>query len=73
MGVLTATCGAFSRSYEFTSTTGVQGLEDGEEIVSVRRYLPDGTAVADPQPGTIVIEVATTTSGRELRTRRLVR
>lgn len=72
-GTLTVTCNGFSRSYEFSSTTGVQGVDDAEEIVSTRYYLPDGSAVSMPQRGTVVIEVSTTSTGRQIRTKKVVR
>lgn len=74
LGTLTATCGDFSRTYTFDSTTGVTTLDtDADPVVSTRHYLPDGTLVLDPKPGTTVVTVTVTASGRRSATRRVVR
>lgn len=71
---LTATCGAFSRTYEFDCKTGISVLDaDNDPVVSMRHYLPDGTEVTNPEPGTLIITVSTTASGRRNTTRHIAR
>lgn len=62
-GVLIAYCGDYSRSYMFTTTTGVDGVDTAAEVVSTVYYGMDGARLVNPEKGSTVIRVRTMTDG----------
>lgn len=62
-GILTACCGDYSRSFNFTTTTGIDAADGGVEVVSVAYYRPDGTRVDNPCKGSTVIRIRTMADG----------
>lgn len=70
---LTASCGGFSRTYSFSSTTGVDTVSDADPVVRTEYYLPSGCRVMAPERGTAVITVSVHASGNRTVSRQVIR
>ncbi len=62
-GMLLACCGDYTRSYQFTTTTGVSSADAMADVVSTVYYGLDGTRLANPEKGSTVIRIRTLTDG----------
>lgn len=76
--VLTLTNGYFSNFYPIhkDATSGIENIanDDADDpVVNVSYYAADGTRVANPERGRLVIAVTTTASGRQTRTKTVAR
>lgn len=71
---LTATCGNYSKSYEFTSTTKVEGLEDAAmQVIDTKYYNTNGVQIANPEKGSTVICIEKLSDGTTRTTKVVVR
>lgn len=74
--ILTLTNGTFSAIYpiEKTVTTGIGEIDStADPVVSVRYYGIDGREISNPAPGTTVIAIGSTASGRQVTSKMIVR
>lgn len=72
--MLTLTNGNYSTFYPLCKLIGmgVDAIDGGaEEIISTEYYTPDGIRVASPAPGTMVIAVSKTASGKIIVTKQV--
>lgn len=62
-GILMACCGDYTRSFQFTTTTGIDATDATVDVVSTVYYRADGTRIANPEKGSTVIRVRTMADG----------
>ncbi len=71
---ITVTCGNYSKTYNFTSTTKVEGLGDsGMQVVDTKYYTTDGVQIVNPEKGSTVICIEKLSDGTTRTTKVVVR
>lgn len=70
---LTATCGSYSKSYEFTSTTKVEGVDNAAQVVDTKFYNTEGVQIFNPEKGSTMIRIEKLSDGTTRTTKVVVR
>lgn len=71
---LTATCGKYTKSYTFTSTTKVDGVDgNGMKVLDTQYFSTDGVQIVNPEKGSTVIRIEKLSDGTTRTSKVVVR